>query len=346
MNFYLEKLGNGNAALTTSNCDLRTYVEGSVELVLNSAGKEITLALPSYTGFTAVGNKNTITFTVTPDGTEVNVFYNRESYEYSVVLVGSSQVTLSGTRTGEYGATVTYELSASDKKYFEGYKPIDTSNSVVINENAAQNIIYFYYEPIQYVVRYETVTFIKGEKQSVGTLGGKLTYTSEVVTGGITAKGSTASANEYYEFAGWYKEPSCVTKVSENPTFTPAVAQLNEDETTTFYAKFVRKVADLTITRENAADGNQVFVYKIIEAGSTEAIYVTIRGNGSVTIHNMLQGEYTIVQQNDWSWRYDDALVNNVITINGDTSVTFSKNAVNNQWLSSNNVDNTGTHGS
>lgn len=346
VNFYLEKLGNGNATLTTSNCDLRTYVEGSVELVLNSAGKEITLALPSYTGFTAVGNKNTITFTVTPDGTEINVFYNRESYEYSVVLVGSSQVTLPGTRTGEYGATVTYELSASDKKYFEGYKPIDTSNSVVINENAAQNIIYFYYEPIQYVVRYETVTFIKGEKQSVGTLGGKLTYTSEVVTGGITAKGSTASANEYYDFAGWYKEPSCVTKVSENPTFTPAVAQLNEDEATTFYAKFVRKAANLTIIRENAADENQVFVYKITEAGSTEAIYVTIRGNGSVTIHNMLQGEYTIVQQNDWSWRYDDALVNDVITIKGDTTVTFSKNAVNNQWLSSNNVDNTGTHGS
>lgn len=64
-------------------------------------------------------------------------------------------------------------------------------------------------------------------------------------------------------------------------------------------------------------------------------LYVTIVGNGSVTIKDLPCRKYTVTQQNDWSWRYDDP--EKSVTVKGnDTTVTFNKEAKHKKWLNGN----------
>ena len=71
---------------------------------------------------------------------------------------------------------------------------------------------------------------------------------------------------------------------------------------------------------------------------SPEMINDTFGGNGFVTIKNMPMGEYTVTQQNDWSWRYQDAA--QVITHKNPsgTFVTFGGGIGFEQWLNGNSV--------
>lgn len=109
----------------------------------------------------------------------------------------------------------------------------------------------------------------------------------------------------------------------------------------TFYAKFVPVLGDLTITRSNASDdegnGDRVFVYRITttEDPSFE-LFVSIKGNGSVTIKNMFCFTYTIEQQNGWSWRYADTSQTVTVTEGGNAEVTFAGAPARNKWLNGN----------
>ena len=105
----------------------------------------------------------------------------------------------------------------------------------------------------------------------------------------------------------------------------------------TFYAKFVPVLGDLTITRSNASDeGNsdRVFVYRITttEDPSFE-LFVSIKGNDSVTIKDLFCFTYTIEQQNGWSWRYADTSQTVTVTEGGSNAVTFGSAAVKYKWL-------------
>ena len=107
-----------------------------------------------------------------------------------------------------------------------------------------------------------------------------------------------------------------------------------------FYAKFLPDNGSLTIVRENGEDdesnGTQVFVYKIAAVNDPGyVLYVTIRGNGIVTIKDLPCREYTVTQQNDWSWRYEDA-VQSVTVENDGSIVTFREAAVKKTWLNGN----------
>ena len=106
----------------------------------------------------------------------------------------------------------------------------------------------------------------------------------------------------------------------------------------TFYAKFVPVLGDLTITRSNASDdegnGDRVFVYRIKAAEDPSfELFVSIKGNGSVTIKNLFCFTYTIEQQNGWSWRYADTSQTVKVTEGGSKVVTFGSTPVENKWL-------------
>lgn len=105
----------------------------------------------------------------------------------------------------------------------------------------------------------------------------------------------------------------------------------------TFYAKFVPVLGNLTITRSNASDegnGDRVFVYRIkaTEDPSFE-LFVSIKGNGSVTIKDLFCFTYTIEQQNGWSWRYADASQTVTVTEGGSNAVTFGSAPAKDKWL-------------
>ena len=83
-----------------------------------------------------------------------------------------------------------------------------------------------------------------------------------------------------------------------------------------------------------AADADQSFIFHI--TGNGTDMYVTIKGNGSVTIKNLKVGTYKVEEVTSWSWRYTPADgVQSVSILNGQTnSVTFVNNRTNDNWLS------------
>ncbi len=344
VNFYLEKLDN-DAPLTVDNCIFASSVESAFKIQSHQ------IALPAFTGFVVdsqsggtsidIDNK-TVTFDVSETGTEVNVFYKRESYSYTVeIIAGSNTETFKDVGKMEYGATAIYNLSDKDKTLFDGYKPSATSGSVVITEDSKQNVIVFQYDPIKYEMRYVAVSFDKGVQQSVGTKGGMLSLSTETTYYGSSGfKGSKATEKEYYRFVGWYTDAACTNLITSESQLTPKVSMLDESTATCFYAKFERLTADLVIIRENAEDQHQMFVYKIIDKETKDVIFVAICGNGSVTIKDMLQGEYTVVQQSDWSWRYAEE--SKACELTGKTELTFGGDVENDRWLNGNSPINPG----
>lgn len=166
---------------------------------------------------------------------------------------------------------------------------------------------------------------------------GTVTPASEsipVVTG--SASGSTAAASSNnYRFIGWYSDARCTHLVSTDAKFVPTKS--GEMWTAmTFYAKFDWNIADLTITKSGvaAADADQSFIFHI--TGNGTDMYVTIKGNGSVTIKNLKVGTYKVEEVTSWSWRYTPADgVQSVSILNGQTnSVTFVNSRTNDNWLS------------
>ena len=150
-----------------------------------------------------------------------------------------------------------------------------------------------------------------------------------------------------YRFDGWYTDEACTVPVGDTGTVTGSklvLTTLNLDampKVNTFWAKFVPIVGNMTIVRENGTgdegNGDRVFVYRITAADDPAfELYVSIRGNGSVTIKDMVCREYTVEQQSDWSWRYNDT--SQKVTISEGTTkiATFDDAPVNSKWLNGN----------
>lgn len=114
---------------------------------------------------------------------------------------------------------------------------------------------------------------------------------------------------------GWYKDPECKNRVTSadgilesDGTFIPNVKlikDVDDDYEVTFYAKFVSE--SIVINRTNAQPYEN-FVYHVVGNNGVD-IYVTVacdeNGNGSTRINEVPDGEYTVTEVKDWSWRYD-----------------------------------------
>ena len=359
VNFYAEKLENTSATLTTNNCDLISSIEGSVPYVYRNGQyvantqtvdliERVGFAYKTYSSADAdVTQKgNAISFAVDVNGVEVNVFYKRSEYEYNVniyYLQNDIEKTHSLVSKGKakYGAKITYELSEAEKKLIPGYRPINFSGGVTVTEIAKNNEIVFNYEPIQYNISYIPVTFMGGIKQTSGTMGGYTSPNTEnkfYTSGEQTFSGSTAQANQYFEFVGWYKDENCTESVSANIKYVPLVNDLSETEVNKFYAKFERKTGSLTIHRDyTGIDANQVFVYKITNNVDSITLYVTASvTNPTIRIEGLLQGNYSIEQVTDWSWRYTEDTVKTIAITNDEFEITFANTASNAAWLNYN----------
>ena len=122
-----------------------------------------------------------------------------------------------------------------------------------------------------------------------------------------------------------------------------------------YYAKFEFMYGDLTITKSGISDlddhepngsnkqEQQSTVYRIYGT-SNSGVYVdmevVIVDNGSVTIKNVPVGDnYTIVEKESWSWRYDASNGTQSATVKGgeEPIVPFSNNRNRIYWLSGDN---------
>ncbi len=288
------------------------------------------------------------TIIVQAQGTELYIFYTRNTQSYKVYYLKygtdiSNLPQLTDTSpgvllpiesdTGTFGSAVS--VSAEPVSGMNCVSNL--SQTIILRANDAQNYIIFYYAPLQYTVEYKVWQYG----------GGTLSQTIEVVNGTDLFSGSTATAKIGYRFEGWYLDEACTVPVGDKGTVTggklvPTTLNLDAmPKVNVFYAKFVPVLGSMTIERQNGTadegNGDRVFVYRITTADElTFELYVSIKGNGSVTIKDMVCREYTVEQQNGWSWRYNDTLQKVTVSEGTTKTVTFDDAPVNNKWLNGN----------
>ena len=289
--------------------------------------KGTAVAGTSTTNFTAPNKPNG---TLTAEGLVLNLYYDREEYDYTFRFMdsGTNQpIAPSVKGTARYQAQVT-----ESAKTIDGYTLVSSENqSITIGTDAKQNVKTFWYKEKTAVINYEVV----------GPDGcGSVSPTSEtvnMVTG--TANGSTATAsNNAYKFVGWYSDEACEneTLVSSDAEFVPTKSGTLWPASTTYYAKFAWNVADLTIKKAGAEaiDKNQSFIFHV--TGEGKDMYVTVQGNGSVTIKGLTVGTYKVEEVTLWSWRYKPDKGSQDVEVKGGqkNEVTFNNSRTNGSWLS------------
>lgn len=312
---------------------------------------EITTAGTTTTERKITRSGTDFAITIDQNGTDLYVFYTRNQQEYSVYYLkyGTPTTDLNNLvyngdsahengvlaavkpDSGKFGQTVTEKAIA-----IEGWSCVsDKQQTLLLRSDQKQNNIFFFYQPVQYSVDYQV--WPQG--------GGTVSPSKEVVEGDTSFEGSTPTAKPGYRFERWYLDENCTTPVTDQGTVVSTTNRLvpNKSEleampkVNTFYAKFVPVLGDLTITRSHASNegkGDRVFVYRIkaTEDPSFE-LFVSIKGNGSVTIKNLFCFTYTIEQQNGWSWRYADTSQTVTVTEGGNAEVTFASAPARNKWL-------------
>lgn len=321
---------------------------------VGNTGIQITTAGTTPTKMETTPSGTYFPITIDQNGTDLYVFYTRSNQNYSVYYLkyGTSTKDLSKLvynaddpahtsgvlaavkpDSGKFGQTVTAKAIA-----IEGWSCVsDKQQTLLLRSDEKQNNIFFFYLPVQYRVDYQV--WPQG--------GGTVSPSKEVVEGDTLFKGSTPTEKPGYRFAGWYLDENCTEPVTDvegtvystTNRLVPNKSKLEAmPKDNTFYAKFVPVLGDLTITRSNASDdegnGDRVFVYRIKAAEDPSfELFVSIKGNGSVTIKDLFCFTYTIEQQNGWSWRYADTSQTVKVTKDGNAEVTFAGAPTKDKWL-------------
>ena len=286
-------------------------------------------------------NAGAFSLTVQKEGTELYVFYTRNTQNYVVryLRYGSDphkpqpgdvlHAPVNGT--GKYGAVVTAAAESID-----GYHCVSTvSQSIVLRPDNSQNEIIFYYEPLQYTVEYRVWSYG----------GGTLNNTLEVVEEKNPFKGATPAAKSGYTFVGWYQDAECTIPVGEKGTVDDATDKLTPKrsellpapQTNVFYARFKAVYGNVTITREAREDesnGDGTYVYRLTSKDNPAyVVEVTVPAGGSTTVYDLPCGSYKVEQVDSWSWRYSDREQTVEIEKDQTKTVTFDGAAVKKKWL-------------
>ena len=286
-------------------------------------------------------NAGAFSLTVQKEGTELYVFYTRNTQNYVVryLRYGSDphttrpedELAASKTGNGKYGAEVSEKAAT-----IGGYNCVSNlSQSIVLRPDNSQNEIIFYYEPLQYTVEYRVWAYG----------GGTLDNTLEVVVEKNPFKGATPAAKSGYTFVGWYQDAACTIPVGEKGTVDDTTGQLTPKrsellpapQTNVFYARFKAVYGNVTITREAREDesnGDGTYVYRLTSKDNPAyVVEVTVPAYDSTTVHDLPCGSYTVEQVNSWSWRYADGAQTVTVEDSQTKTVTFDGYAVKKKWL-------------
>ena len=286
-------------------------------------------------------NAGAFSLTVQKEGTELYVFYTRNTQNYVVryLRYGSDphkpqpgdvlHAPVNGT--GKYGAVVTAAAESID-----GYHCVSTvSQSIVLRPDDRQNEIIFYYEPLQYTVEYRVWAYG----------GGTLNNTLEVVEEKNPFEGAMPTAKSGYTFDGWYQNAECTIPVGEKGKVDDATGKLKPErsellpapQTNVFYARFKAVYGNVTIERkatEDESNGVGTYVYRLTSKDNPAyVVEVTVPAGGSTTVYDLPCGGYTVEQVKSWSWRYADGAQTVTVEDGKTETVTFDRAAVKEKWL-------------
>lgn len=250
--------------------------------------------------------------------------------------------------------TETWAAAANSGYEFKGWftdeactKPADASWVDADNKLTPQKNSEGLYESGSFYALFEekttTVTY-KVVDTSTGSVCFEEASAAETITdtfGMVTGSPKTATAKPVngYMFVGWYTDESCTVLHSTN-------AALNSSENGTFYAKFIKDHATVTITKtiDKASSSDQSFILNI--SGTTynndpvnvDVVIVISAGQTSGCVKVVLpvsNGDYSISDQDGWNWRYK-VKDNATITINGgdpDSVLDVTSTLENGKWF-------------
>lgn len=291
--------------------------------------------------------------TLTKDGMNFEFYYDRNSYEYTVQYLDydtKEPVQKEKKSSAKFESVVTEY--APDIK---GLNVVgDTSKSITITLNKEENIGIFYYKDQQVSINYlrvgpESDTSPKMkiyESTDMTFSGGVLDMASENISATAAGvSGSKPTAGTGYRFAGWFTDAACKTAVDSSwvDTSTNKLTPQKSDgvyNSATYYALFVPTNTTLKIRRDEVED-NDTFIYRIVGkaafTGETVDMFVTLHGENVTTVTDVPLGEYTIIEQTGWTWRYDTdgaSVTKNVITDASKNVFDFSGKKTITAWLS------------
>jgi len=152
--------------------------------------------------------------------------------------------------------------------------------------------------------------------------------------------GSFVDAPDGYRFAGWYADPQCLIPVNSwwvgtSDELLPALEENTPSQTINFYAKFEYALASLTIYAYGSDVQSLIFTVAGNPWGDREYVELTAAipaGQNSVTIVDLPAGEYTITEQDNWSWSCQPVLPQQT-ALTTDTVVTFMLTRNEITWL-------------
>ena len=327
---YIRSTDGVNYIEHTSYGDIGTI--GDVIKIKPLELKGFTYDYAVVNGQTTELTDGTVNGSINKEGLEIKLYYERNRYPYKIQDLDKDTLAVLKEpdiiTEGEYYGTV---VTVSAPPSIENYKLSSVSSSVITEDdssNPVKNVVNVYYAEQTVRINYEVVGPI-----GCGTVSPE--YTDVKVLSGTGAT-STAAAMDGYRFVGWYSDRDCTQQITTSTSLYLTIPDDNVWKAATYYAKFEPQVSDLTIVRTNVIDNTQVYVYEVKNNATGEIIYVSIVGNGQVTIHDLLMGEYTVTQLNDWSWRYSDSSITiNHQSVDG-TTVKFEDGADTEQWLNGN----------
>lgn len=145
-------------------------------------------------------------------------------------------------------------------------------------------------------------------------------YTKQDVPVAATVKINTENVNDYTTFVHQDCTPDCGWAAPTTPNGDPAFL-------------IHVKTCTLTITKQGGADG-EPYVFDICKDGEKYS-EVTIVGNDTQTLYELPVGNYTIVENEGWSWRFNPSYSENVNLSKDNTSgtITCTNTKNNDQWL-------------
>lgn len=148
---------------------------------------------------------------------------------------------------------------------------------------------------------------------------GRIINTKDDIPVAATVKIGPENINEHTTFVHQNCNPACdwnETDLDGNPAFLLHV-----------------KTCTLTITKQGGADG-EPYVFDICKDGKKYS-EVTIVGNDTQTLYELPVGNYTIVENEGWSWRFNPSYSGNVILSKDKTSgtITCTNTKTKDQWL-------------
>lgn len=290
---------------------------------------------------------------VSEGGLDIKLYYDRKTVDYTIQYVCSNPygelytTTVSGEK---FGATVThmapavYEVAPQTYIYFDGIGSSDEqrTKSIVLRENAEDNVIIFYYNLKQITVLYHVVCTVP----DLDSLNG-VSMSMQLITAWDEGVESTAMPGTGFRFVGWYYDEECKNPVpsawidTDGVTIHPKETPEDDAGKVHFYALFEPLYGKITITK-SFADGGGVatdsFLFRVKGKDYNNRhidLTVSITGAGTVTIENVPIGNYEVTELTAWSYEYtaSQAMLNGKVTEGSTSNFAFTNTYRPSNWL-------------